>query len=376
MNIRGFRGRLRPLSAALLAIGLASSPALARDPRAPLDLVLTVSVADKSGQPVGKARVTTEGAHGATAMTGSDGRCAIRIPLGKPADLSSKPLTVEVRAQAHGERLALAEGSDVLRVELTVTGTTAAGARVRVRATSERAAAAVAEALTRADNAPASCDVAFIGLPNSAGAEASRFTAEQTVEVAGLSRRGSSHAAADPPAASATKSSATGAAAGAAGHAAAPPAGTQGSAGSKSTAPVKPTVVGTTMQTTRTLPHPISTATSEVPVLGTSTADSTRSGECECRVTGTVEVNWDYALAKPLGVAVWLLDAPAIRDSVRLDMGAPRAFTLLHVPCGSHRLEVGIPKSSRFQLATPAGELLFSCERGAARPLHVVLEPR
>jgi len=117
-------------------------------------------------------------------------------------------------------------------------------------------------------------------------------------------------------------------------------------------------------------------ATSEVPVLGTSTADSTRSGECECRVTGTVEVNWDYALAKPLGVAVWLLDAPAIRDSVRLDMGAPRAFTLLHVPCGSHRLEVGIPKSSRFQLATPAGELLFSCERGAARPLHVVLEPR
>ena len=263
--MREFGGRLRPLFGAVLAIGIAARALAARDPRAPLDLVLSVSVADKSGQPVDKARVMTEGAHGASATTGNDGRCSIRIPLGRPADLSPKPFTVEVRAQAHGERLALAEGSDALRVELTVTGTTANGARVRVRSTSARCKVRIW--LRAAIAMFATAALCVVALPSGAGVETRRFTAEQTVEVAGISHGGSTHAA-DPPAATATKTSASGGApagaagvgaAGATGHAP-PPAVPQGSAGSKSAAPVKPTVDGATMQTTRMLPHPISTA--------------------------------------------------------------------------------------------------------------------
>jgi hypothetical protein len=96
---------------------------------------------------------------------------------------------------------------------------------------------------------------------------------------------------------------------------------------------------------------------------------------CECQVKGTVEVSSDKPLSGTLRVAVWLADAPALRDTVALFMGPPRPFDLGRVPCGRHRLEV-LPLSSRhFAVAPPALDA-FDCRAGWSQQFRVVLEPR
>jgi hypothetical protein len=96
---------------------------------------------------------------------------------------------------------------------------------------------------------------------------------------------------------------------------------------------------------------------------------------CECQVKGTVEVSSDKPLSGTLRVAIWLADAPALRDTVALFMGPPRPFDLGRVPCGRHRLEVLPLTSRRFAVAPPALDS-FDCRAGWSQQFRVVLEPR
>src|SRR5262249_35228563 len=128
------RGREVTRSSAIAACAafglLASHPAIAAlDAARPLDLVVHARVADETGWPIPRARVTAEGARGAGALTGDDGRCAFRVPLGAPRDLTSHPVTLALRASARGRRVAFADGSDALRLEVRVTS----DGNVRVR---------------------------------------------------------------------------------------------------------------------------------------------------------------------------------------------------------------------------------------------------
>jgi hypothetical protein len=121
--------------------------------------------------------------------------------------------------------------------------------------------------------------------------------------------------------------------------------------------------------------HVISTPSNEVPVLTPSDAAIERDSQraCACRVTGTVELDWDRPLAHPLRVTVALLDDPAVCDTIWLYMGSPRAFTLLDVPCGAHRLNVRLPSRTPYDLATPESQMIFDCRRAPIRPMRVVL---
>jgi hypothetical protein len=96
---------------------------------------------------------------------------------------------------------------------------------------------------------------------------------------------------------------------------------------------------------------------------------------CECRVKGTVEVNSENPLSSILRVVVWLVDAPALRDTVALFMGPPRPFHLGRVPCGSHRLEVRPLSVRLFTVAPPALDV-FDCASGRLQQFRVVLKPQ
>ena len=90
---------------------------------------------------------------------------------------------------------------------------------------------------------------------------------------------------------------------------------------------------------------------------------------------GTVEVESEQPLNRPVIVTLSLSDAPACRDSVELGMGPPRAFHLGSVPCGSHALSIRTSTSRRFTAIahTPS---TFECVEGRTHQLRVVLEPR
>ena len=124
--------------------------------------------------------------------------------------------------------------------------------------------------------------------------------------------------------------------------------------------------------------HVISSPAGEVPVLMPSAPDSAAkaragAGPCVCRVEGTVEIEWSQPLPHPLRVVVSLFDLPAVRDTVELFMGSPRTFVLRDVPCGAHRVVVGVPEHERFVLATPESERLVECDRGPRAPMRLVL---
>jgi hypothetical protein len=61
---------------------------------------------------------------------------------------------------------------------------------------------------------------------------------------------------------------------------------------------------------------------------------------CSCRLDGTVELVRSSVLDQPEEIVIRLEEWPAVADTVELYMGAPRAFRLAPVPCGSRRVTV------------------------------------
>jgi hypothetical protein len=74
-------------------------------------------------------------------------------------------------------------------------------------------------------------------------------------------------------------------------------------------------------------------------------------------------------------VTVWIMDAPACRDSVELFMGSPRPFRLGSVPCGRHELEIRTSTSKRFTIVSPV-PATFDCIADRLRQIRVVLESK
>jgi hypothetical protein len=94
---------------------------------------------------------------------------------------------------------------------------------------------------------------------------------------------------------------------------------------------------------------------------------------CQCRIQGTVEVDWDRPLQGRTQVTVQLEDNPRVRDTVELFMGSPRAFELRSVSCGPHRLLFETRSKQRFVLISPEPQV--DCTGGGYRQVKLVLQP-
>jgi hypothetical protein len=92
-----------------------------------------------------------------------------------------------------------------------------------------------------------------------------------------------------------------------------------------------------------------------------------------CRIEGTIEVQWDQPLPERVPVALWLEDEPAVRDSVELLLGSPRAFVLQATGCGSHPIAYTTYSRLRFRARTP--QPVIDCSKSGLRQTRIVLEP-
>jgi hypothetical protein len=100
-----------------------------------------------------------------------------------------------------------------------------------------------------------------------------------------------------------------------------------------------------------------------------------REGECACRIRGTVEIHPDHLLTKRLDLIVTLREAPAVRDTIQLFMGSPRAFELPPIRCGAWHLEVDAVARRAFRVVSADGRGPIDCRGGGLRQLRVVLDP-
>ena len=509
------RAALRLLAALAFLVPAAPSRAAAVTTATPLELAMSVRVVDATGWPIERARVGLDGRRASSALTGADGRCVLRLPLGTLRDLSAHPIDLTVRAESRDQRLALTEGGETLRLQIAVVRGAPGGGTVRVRSNSAVAAAVMAAALRGLESQSIGLDVSFIATTAAPPpVRSDELAAILDVEVPGLATPATTAAQAATsrppmttpqaaPASPATTAQATPTMTPSINPQAKPPTTAQATPTNPATAaaqapPIKPsmtasqaapapppastgaseagavvppsvnvpvlpvrlrapayasarlqprptprarasftvskpvarpgrpvalaadmrkfsapagayppsttsptrtsptpsgspvasviprasdartssnTVFGTSGQTTRTMERVISTPSNEVPVLTPSDAAVARDAErpCGCRVTGTVELDWDRPLPHPMQVMVSLLDDASVCDTLWLYMGSPRAFALRDVPCGAHRLHVRLPSGMPYDLATPESRMIFDCQRAPLRPMRVVL---
>jgi hypothetical protein len=99
------------------------------------------------------------------------------------------------------------------------------------------------------------------------------------------------------------------------------------------------------------------------------------SDSCQCRITGTVEVQSDEPLKRPERVEVSLMWYPQVCDTVELFMGSPRPFTLGPTRCGPQRLHLKVLTSGRFAVRSTDAFEQFQCVGGRVVEQRVVLVP-
>jgi hypothetical protein len=99
-------------------------------------------------------------------------------------------------------------------------------------------------------------------------------------------------------------------------------------------------------------------------------------GECGCRIRGTVEIHPDHLLTRRLDLLVTLRESPAVRDTIQLFMGSPRAFELPVVRCGTWHIEVDAVARREFAIVSADGRGPVDCREGGLHQLRVVLTPR
>jgi hypothetical protein len=99
-------------------------------------------------------------------------------------------------------------------------------------------------------------------------------------------------------------------------------------------------------------------------------------GECACRIRGTVEISPDHLLANRLDLVISLRDVPAVRDTIQLFMGSPRAFELPMLKCGTWQIEIDAVARREFTIVSADGRGPVDCSAGGLRQLRLVLHPR
>jgi len=96
---------------------------------------------------------------------------------------------------------------------------------------------------------------------------------------------------------------------------------------------------------------------------------------CSCTVRGTVEMEFHRLLSSPMKIEVSLAEVPAIRDTIELFMGSPRAFELRRVPCGRWSIALHPFSERPFGVTTPEEVAPFNCRERALRQVRIVIAP-
>ena len=96
---------------------------------------------------------------------------------------------------------------------------------------------------------------------------------------------------------------------------------------------------------------------------------------CSCVVRGTVEMEFHRLLTSPMRVEVSIRELPALRDTIELFMGSPRAFEMARVPCGRWSLTVRPLSERPFGVTSPEEVGPFDCRQRALRQVRIVIAP-
>lgn len=150
-------------------------------------ITLRGAVLGASGLPLENAWVFTKGSRRVSALTGPDGSYTLEIPGGTVAELLRQPLKLRIEAQRKGWWIRLADGQPELLLELRLVADSTDTARLRVRSSDPKTAAALAEEAVLAGAATGTLEVNFRAVPEpSEGPRKAKLTAVQEVVLNGI----------------------------------------------------------------------------------------------------------------------------------------------------------------------------------------------
>lgn len=401
------------LPAAAMALVCAALPAAGADEpvRLPLQTIDVLGrVVGPGTRGIEGVRVVLDGAPEVSATTDADGIYRLTVPVEPLGDPARKNVTARVIAQRPGWAFRLRNGQGALAIELRIQ-TRAEPARCRVRSNVIGPVDALAAAIRRGDRAAVVANIDFVGEEGEPPGSRVALRSE-AVTVVGQ--------AALPPAPAAGSASAATAASvrerassrvpnsAGPGASAVPPAAARAPAERPDVAPssdrpssrphirrieaqrAAPDTAAQRDPGSIKLPGPGVTQNDASLIRRVETGPGTpaaprarlradevlaEGGDCACRIRGTVEMHPDHLLTKRLSLVVSLREAPAVRDTIQLFMGSPRAFELPPVRCGTWYVEVDAVARHDFKIVSADGRGPIDCREGGLRQLRVVLDP-
>ncbi len=305
-------------------------------------LAIRGRVTDGAGNPIPAVRIFLEGTRREVAIPDRRGRFTLEVPISPVDSLIRAPLALWLNARRSGWRIGLASGESRLRIELRAVDDSLGARRLRVSTNDSAATAALTRAFAQGLTA-GGIDVAFSGSPGK-DPEPRDVALDETSDIVVIPGRVTSYASLDS--------------AESAPRAVPPPA---------DSVIASRTPVGRRPSRPASKP-PVAAPVVVAPARGVAPADS-----CLCRIEGTLEVRWDHPLPERVPVALWLEDAPTVRDSVELLLGSPRAFVLPAAGCGPHRVRYLAYSRLKFNRLT--ADPVIECTDQGQRQLRIVLEP-
>lgn len=311
----------------------------------PGKLTIRGRVIDGAGNPIPAVRIFLEGTRREVAVPDRQGRFVLEVPVFPVDSLIRDPLALWLNARRSGWRIGLASGAPRLRIELRAVDDSLGARHLRVSTNDSSATAALARAFAGGVTTGA-MEIAFKGAPGK-DPEPRDVALDETSDIVVVPGRVTTYAILDS-----TES---------APRAVKPP-------------PADSVTVSRTPAGRRPLrPGPKPPATTPVVVAPPRRVTPAPGDSCLCRIEGTIEVRWDHPLPERVPVALWLEDAPTVRDSVELLLGSPRAFVLPAAGCGSHRVRYLAYSRLKFNRLTP--DPVIECADQGQRQLRIVLEP-
>lgn len=371
----------------------------------PRTLVVRGRVLQPDGSPLAGARVSARGSVTVATLSDDRGRYSITAALGAPMALKRGAFRLEVRADAGGKRLACASGGPALAIEVAI----AAGTdRVRVRSTGSGATAAVITAYAQEGVPTAWVDADFGGAGSPKGAV--ELKAEDEVAMPGLGpvgaparekvapRAAASREAAPQPKARASSTNDgwrtrdSVAAAQRAQKRRADSLVRADTEAKRLAAALAERAKRDTVERAK-LAHrhadslvtaarhtvipanPPANASSPSAPATAPRSDASAAEGCECRVRGTVEVAWEERpLEENLPVSITLEGGNAPAQEVELYLGAPREFHFGPLPCGAHTLKIRTDGKLRYTTGKADSLVTLHCD--GSTQVRVVLTPQ
>ena len=426
---------LRQLPAAAFALlcVFAAAADAGGAPRLPLQFVDVLGrVTGPGGRGIEGVRVSLEGAPDVAVLTDADGRYTLTVPIGPLGDPARRNVAARVVARRPGWAFTLRNGQGALAIELRMQ-TRTDPARCRVRSNLSSPVDALAAAIRRGERGAVVANVDFVGEEGAPPTSRVSLRSEAVTVVGAASAPETpipapsrSDEVSPRPVASAGDEARHTAATRAdsvrtisAEESKGPPAVLR--PGARKAGDRRPQVAAdtTTLRTRPTTDRPSSRprvrrieaqraardtavpGSIKLPGPGVTQTDASlirrvesvpgaaelrparlraedvlaEGGDCACRIRGTIEIHPDHLLTRRLDLVVTLREAPAVRDTIQLFMGSPRAFELPPVRCGAWHIEVDAVARRDFTIVSADGRGLVDCREGGLRQLRVVLDP-